>query len=733
MLKEFNSTTSTLFTHELIQTIGSIGKVFADLAQTTSGLVLLVDVIGRLADAADKLLTAVPGLKDLVGIFLTLKTISAIGNFAGAGGLLGKLGGGAGLMGSAAETGSGFVRVLKDTLATARPAGEGITFIAGSTAELTTKASAAQVAMNGFRGVLNSAAGQTTAIAASIVAVGAALEYMGREAGKLRSDYQRDVQNNQFLGDTTQQGSTIQDRIDSLRAQQESNRGRKKYNGLGDGPNIIGQIAWSQHDQSIDAQNRILQQSIDWYEKQRQKIDEATQSLGVNNAAVTSFVAAQAQLGVTFSNTTQLIEAYNAALDTNIDKIAQAALTPAQVQQQTNAATDAITKYNETVANGGLTQAQVTTLQQQAAQAAKSVEQAYHSEQSAVIGLANAQKALTLALQPPKWYEMARGVLTLTQAQQEAQRATEDLNILLGKQTAANNGLKASIQTVTMVQDEFSGKQYGVVRMEANPAVSGQQSALESQRALEDAQNRVQAATIAVAEAEKGLYDLRIKGTELDPAVIAARQGVADAEWAVKQAHDATTEALKNQNALYEAQQTAMKENADIAQSTATTIIQAAEAQRKKVEETTKSAVQGNIAYVKTLEGLRESVPDGSPLRAMIDTIINQAVKYLTDNGVASPQVPFTFGNGPGYTDPSKPYLAGRAQGGPVMPGQWYRVNETMDEYFRPKYPGDIISPQYNQQSSTSYDQSKTVKMENHFHNEVDPLSVSRDLAWEIG
>jgi hypothetical protein len=100
----------------------------------------------------------------------------------------------------------------------------------------------------------------------------------------------------------------------------------------------------------------------------------------------------------------------------------------------------------------------------------------------------------------------------------------------------------------------------------------------------------------------------------------------------------------------------------------------------------------------------------------VIDTV-KQVIEWLGKIKVPDIKLPFGIG-GP----------AGRATGGPVVPGQIYKVNENTpnSEFFSPAVPGNIIPA-----GASGAGPAMPAGVHLEFNNaNVDPWQVSREVAW---
>lgn len=156
----------------------------------------------------------------------------------------------------------------------------------------------------------------------------------------------------------------------------------------------------------------------------------------------------------------------------------------------------------------------------------------------------------------------ARAVNALADAQDHLSDIQRELNDVTEK------GARSTYE-ITKVTDDFTGKVFEVARVSAS-AVDNQQSLIDIQEEAEDQQRAMRDALLAVAEAQLGLDQARDKATdtqaELAEAerkgimqsdlVVAARLRLEDANYAVVDAQEAITEAVKaNEQAVIDAQQ----------------------------------------------------------------------------------------------------------------------------------------------------------------------------------
>jgi hypothetical protein len=104
-----------------------------------------------------------------------------------------------------------------------------------------------------------------------------------------------------------------------------------------------------------------------------------------------------------------------------------------------------------------------------------------------------------------------------------------------------------------------------------------------------------------------------------------------------------------------------------------------------RITEKDKAIAEGQAALVEAfiagkikaddLAAAIERLPDGKSIDVILKILRQESDDYRPPRDPNKP---------PGYKDP-------KAAGGPVSAGEWYRVNETNQEYFRPSMSGSVI------------------------------------------
>lgn len=678
ILAQFNSTTIQAFATQLVKAFASIASVFLQLSQQTGGLTQFATAIGILGGALSKLLS-IPGIAPFVATMLTLKTVFSALNILGV-----------------AKVFTGVASALSSMVG---PVGQATTGLAG----LVNYFRISQGGISGFRDALNASITTTQAFGTAAVAVIGLLVTL-KQSWDANNEAARSFKSSvgEAVDSSAKQGfEQFKDQMAAV--DEEANRVKDSLNtGWNFGQNIIDSVNGFQSAQEKNL--NVLNQTKEAMQAQSDTAEYLAAATGKSKDETLAYVVAQNNAGIVVGQTEEATRKFlnwwkqdnTAKEQAEQVKIYQDALQSVQTAQAT--AASAASAYQ--AATDRVKQAQEAVVQ-----AERSRIQSLRSLQKAQESVAEAQEALNKALQGASALDLAEGDLAVRQAYLNQEKAAI---ALADAQGTLNKGLEETknlIKDITLVQDEFTGKTYEVVRIEKEASKnSGDANKTKQQQAIElkQAQLDLEQANIAVLRAEESMNQLRQKGSETDEAVIQARKQLRDANYALEDAQYAYNESLRAEGRAHSELAKAYADAAQakiIATFAFATAMTAAEDAAKKLNTT--------VAQLFLFMGKLDSIDPELFAKVVEKVGFDQAVNLFTN-----------------------PALTKREFGGRVTKGEAYIVGEKRPEVFVPDTSGYVYPDAARYPTSQQIDQSKKTEINQTFNEKADPQLIAADIAW---
>lgn len=729
VLAEFNRTTSEAFTQALVDAITQVARAFVELASVGGGLSTMLAVIASVAQSFTWLLQHIPGLTQLIGVILTLKAalagLAAVGALSGLTNVIGALG-----------------SQVKFLATDASSLGAKLWYVGASA---------------------NAAVGPSLMWGAAIGAVTYAIVgYLGwqEKLTKAQQAYRQELagQIAEPLRDNESAVAQINQRIAALNGVSDAARqAALDLEGFG---GLTAPTDLNAHEQ-YRGQSAAAHDAAVALKENTEAVAREAEAVGVNADAAVRWALAHRDMSAAGLDVAGTVR----AMTTEFRNLA-AAEALKKMREEFPGLNEAFTTAEQAVTRLETAEQTLKGLQSEQTALLKQRESAMRAVTEATKGQAKAQEALNKALQPASALDLAEASLAVRQAQIEQKKAADELNGSLAQQAAL-------IRTIEMVQDEFSGKTYEVVRITAPDKTQGTAGKYDA----EERQIRAEQAAIALARAEERLAELRQKGTEADPAVQAAREALATAN---QQAADASKNLgdIEQQLADNAGAIAAAVVEADTARQAATdALIGAQAALNKLVSDGHILASQAGAVWAAWSGDLLKNLGENSPVRqqaAATLAILQQLAamgagapgatggtqiwgpvtrdravargmgtkyregengNFIPDGGgdwevvdLDTVQVNWGTSSGIGLYNAGK--KEGRYQGGRVAFGSSYVVGEHGAEVFRPDTSGWVQPKGSTANSVGPTSTGKVQNIEMHFSERVDPMLVARELAW---
>ena len=669
----FKDETAGALGGNLVKMLSEVIRLFTTLNSATSGTMGIVNIVTQLAKALNSLLTTIPGLKELTSLFLTWKTLDKALNI---GGIFTKMS--TGIMGTGTT--------IKGTMPLFDRMAISLNNFAGSgnkVGAILGKLGPGGIAMVAAAGlmIVRNAADEAEQMASKLATT------LGEKftSSSLNKVAGQDVEKGKY-DEFMERQRKLKAEYDQMYAEQDHNLAGRifqnpfdwKYNmQMVEGIDKTGAL--------LSANNKVIDQA-----------NAIVQKYGVSKDAAIDFILKQKELKNEFNDTGAAVESFGFKLNSMTDAEKQAAQ---HTQAFNDALNDLTTSGNEVAA----AQDRLTAAQKSAASAEKSRQQALKSLQGALKNLAAAQRELQEAMRPATAEEWARAELNLRSArlqQAEANKALIDMNKKLAQ---SQQQVSKVVEGIT---DDFTGKTLEFVTEVKGEGRDFAQEALDREAALIN----IEQANWGVVDAEKALNDVRLKGSELDPRVIAAREQLASATDGVTAAQEAYNDAMIASN-------DAMAELAAAQEELATKQL-TFEAQLYAAMHNT------NIPLMERYE------------------LLSKMASLFSDNSVLAAAIAKIIFSGQGFNDSAGMLAGSRADGGPVWAGREYNVGEKGVERFVPNTNGYII-PNDRLGGSSARDleaiveriaeKMKPVQIEQTFNEKADPALMAGELAWRLG
>jgi hypothetical protein len=742
VLQRFNDTTSAVFTEKFITAATKLANAFMTLSSEAGALVFVATAVESLASAFDWLMSNIPGFSKFIEMLIIMKATILTMKLAGFKTMLAGIGSVFAGVGSAMM--AAVVQAVQVDVAFQNVAKQG-KFGTGS--------------LKTFRTELDKI-GKGAAVGAAVASLAALFVTVKQkidENKKASAEFKKSLE--EAFDTKFKTGNLDAVKAEILNVQQQIDGLADKFDNKKTSPGLIAVITGS-HKEDEKNYNEMKRQN----EERQAQVDMAeslAKATGISSTTTAEYTHHLQEMGgaakVATGNVADMkrwldetadaqrrasrIDSWNGELGLELNEVDAQEFFSDGLLDTLDRAKETARQYTEALAATKALEAELASAQSARESAQKALTQAVKAETNARKQLMKAEEALAEARKGASALDWAEQNLSHKRALIEQQRATEDLNLLYGELAKGASEAAKEIREISLVSDEFTGKVYEVIRITSGEDTGGQ-TALERARQLEDARMRQEAANIAVARSEEAIQELSIKGTDLDEAVVSAREAVATAQEQVAEASEGARVAAKN---LYDADMEVKRISGELALAQFTLAVATRDAETAQVNAYNAIADAGEKMGIRVkgaLELVNSMIEPGSPLS---NNLIGRLWQIAGITGASfMPTSQDIQGTGPNYFGvPASGVTSlgaggGGAEGAFVYGGHKSAINEEGVPEILSTGGHDYLTMPFGQNGKvTPLDKwgdggGKNANITMNVSKDQDPMIFAHELAWQL-